>query len=205
MSDSRTHILQQVRVNRASAMDLPSLDQDWQTFDDPVEHFRALLSSLGAQSELLSNKQAADAWLSQEKEYANAQQCVSQVAGVGRSTLDPDQLTSPHELAEIDWAVLPGEFGVAENGAIWVTCHSTRHRAIYFLCEHLVLVLPLKHILHNMHQAYQRLGGLGTDGHTSYGTFVAGPSKTADIEQSLVIGAQGPRSLHVLLLEQGDD
>lgn len=52
-----------------------------------------------------------------------------------------------------------------------------------------------------MHQAYERLAGLGTNERTNYGTFIAGPSKTADIEQSLVISAQGPRSLDVLIVK----
>jgi L-lactate dehydrogenase complex protein LldG len=47
-----------------------------------------------------------------------------------------------------------------------------------------------------MHQAYDAL----TFGRAEFGTFIAGPSKTADIEQSLVIGAHGPRSLTVFCI-----
>jgi L-lactate dehydrogenase complex protein LldG len=205
MSDARSTILKTVRANRASAIDLPSLDDAWQTFDDPLSHFRAVLSSIGAQSEVLPNQTAADAWLRGKNDYASADCHVSLVDGVGCSTLSESNLASPHELANLEWAVLPGQFGVAENGAIWISSGNVRHRAVYFLCEHLVLVLPQNQILHNMHEAYERLSGFGLEDRPEYGAFVAGPSKTADIEQSLVIGAQGPRSLDVLLLEETPD
>ncbi len=67
------------------------------------------------------------------------------------------------------------------------------YRWLSSIAEHLILVVDAGNLVHNMHQAYERL----QFGETSYGVFVSGPSKTADIEQSLVIGAQGPRSLHV--------
>jgi L-lactate dehydrogenase complex protein LldG len=92
--------------------------------------------------------------------------------------------------------VLPGNFGVAENGAVWITESGMGDRALPFICEHLLLVLPLTEILSNMHEAYERIGDLKYD----LGTFIAGPSKTADIEQSLVLGAHGPKSLTVILV-----
>ena len=49
-----------------------------------------------------------------------------------------------------------------------------------------------------MHAAYQQLNGQNFD----YGLFLSGPSKTADIEQSLVIGAQGAMSLTVILYKR---
>jgi L-lactate dehydrogenase complex protein LldG len=64
------------------------------------------------------------------------------------------------------------------------------------LAEHLVIVLAESDIVDNMHAAYERLGA--RLGEAAYGCFMSGPSKTADIEQALVIGAQGPRSLTVV-------
>ena len=89
-----------------------------------------------------------------------------------------------------------GEFAVAENGAVWLTDARLKHRATLFITQHLALVVPRNEIVNNMHEAYQRLQFSGR----GYGLFLSGPSKTADIEQSLVIGAHGARSLTVFLL-----
>jgi L-lactate dehydrogenase complex protein LldG len=69
-------------------------------------------------------------------------------------------------------------------------------RVLPFICQHLAVVVDAKNIVPTMHEAYQRIG----DSLYGFGTFIAGPSKTADIEQSLVLGAHGPRSMTVFLL-----
>jgi L-lactate dehydrogenase complex protein LldG len=103
--------------------------------------------------------------------------------------------TRPHDYQDVDLAVCPGTFGVAENGAVWISDSVVPEPALLFLAQHLVLTLDRRQIVSNMHEAYERLSFT----QRSFGTFIAGPSKTADIEQSLVIGAHGPRSLTVLL------
>lgn len=100
-----------------------------------------------------------------------------------------------HSFSKLDLAILKGQFGVAENGAIWLDDSELRLRAIPFITEHLVIVISRDSLVTTMHQAYDRIG----DQHSGFGLFIAGPSKTADIEQSLVIGAHGAKSLMVVL------
>ena len=107
--------------------------------------------------------------------------------------VDLATVADPHALEDVDFAILRGEIAVAENGAVWVTDAGVRHRALYFIAQHLVLVVPAAALVDNMPQAYERLQFAGP----GYGAFLSGPSKTADIEQSLVIGAHGPRSMTV--------
>lgn len=103
----------------------------------------------------------------------------------------------PHALDSLDLAIVEAPFGVAENGAMWLDEASLSHRVLPFIAEHLVIVLRSAHLLPTLHQAYAQLQNAST----GFGVFVAGPSKTADIEQSLVIGAQGAKSLRVVLVD----
>jgi L-lactate dehydrogenase complex protein LldG len=111
-------------------------------------------------------------------------------------TLDLTKITDPHQFAHVELTVLRGQLGVAENGAIWLDENDMNGwRILPFITQHLAIVLDKKLIVNNMHEAYARL-------HVSengFGVFLSGPSKTADIEQALVIGAHGARSLTVFL------
>ena len=102
-----------------------------------------------------------------------------------------------HDAASIEVAVLEGRLGVAENGAIWLQESDCISRALPFITQHLVLVLEKNGIVDTMHNAYAQIDTTKE----GFGVFIAGPSKTADIEQSLVIGAHGAKSLLVLLLD----
>ncbi len=109
---------------------------------------------------------------------------------------DGSRVERPHEFDSVELAVIQGEFAVAENGAVWVKNPNNRHRALYFLAENIVLVVDKTQIVPTMHQAYKLIDFE----EPGYGVFISGPSKTADIEQSLVIGAHGPKSGIVLLV-----
>ena len=122
---------------------------------------------------------------------------VSLVPGAGTSTVDVVAMNQPHELLGVELAIIAGEFGVAENGAVWVPGSSLGpQRAIFVISEHLVLVVRAGQIVHTMQHAYERI----RFERPGFGVFISGPSKTADIEQSLVIGAHGPRSCTLFLV-----
>ena len=108
----------------------------------------------------------------------------------------PYQNANPHQLENVELAILQAEFGVAENSALWITEKQMGTRVLPFICQHLALVVNAGDIVADMHAAYQRTQGSDH----SFATFIAGPSKTADIEQSLVLGAHGPRSLSIFVL-----
>ena len=103
--------------------------------------------------------------------------------------------TDPHALHALDVLACTASLGVAENGAVWIATSDLMHRAALFLAERVVIVLPGDAIVATLHDAYDRLDVRAT----SFGTFVAGPSKTADIEQAMVIGAHGPKELTLIV------
>ncbi len=93
--------------------------------------------------------------------------------------------------------VVAGRLAVAENGAVLVDAADLEERADVVRAEHLVVVVPADAIVATMHEAVQQLP---LD--TGCWWFLSGPSKTADIERALVIGAQGSRR-HTVVLDGG--
>jgi L-lactate dehydrogenase complex protein LldG len=193
---SRDDILHAVRAHRLPPAELPDLQEAWITFPDRKRQFASVLEAVGGRCIFVADGTELERELRQLPVYTAAHKIVSRVAGAGQANVDLDALDDPHTLEDVDVAILPGQFAVAENGAIWVTDAGLKHRVIYFLVQHLVLVVPAHEIIDHMHQAYERLAFSGP----GFGAYISGPSKTADIEQSLVIGAHGPRSLTVFVV-----
>jgi L-lactate dehydrogenase complex protein LldG len=199
---SRDEILQAIRAHRHEAVPLPSLDEGpWITFDDLRQQLIDVTEAVGGQALVVDGIDQINRALEGLEPYRAARQICTLVPGAGQGTVDPQAIADPHDLASLDLVIAPGEFAVAENGAVWVTEQAAGHRSLYFIAEHMVLVVLAAAIVPHMHAAYARL--TWDDG--GFGGFISGPSKTADIEQSLVIGAQGPRSLTLLLNCQTND
>ena len=176
---SREAMLASIRRAAPEAVALPPAVQGIQ-FADPVAKFAEMLASVGGVCVRGGDLRDLDV-------YKNAKRIVDAGASLG---------TDPHELADVDLAIVRAEFGVAENAAVWVPGENLgRHRALFVIAQHLILVVPADAIVHNMHDAYERVR-LSRGG---FGVFISGPSKTADIEQSLVVGAHGARSCTVVL------
>lgn len=194
---SRDEILGKVRQRLPVATPLPDLTRPWTEYPDPEARFREVLESVGGRCSRVPDRRTLNQQLEAIPEYAAAGRRINLIAGLTERVTDLDTIADPHDLQDVDFAVLPGEIAVAENGAVWVATDSVPARTLYFLTQRLALVVPADAMVSNLHQAYERIDPAAR----RFGTFISGPSKTADIEQSLVIGAHGSRSLHVFLLE----
>ena len=161
-------------------------------YEHPLEQFEKILQVAGASSVRLEAGQDVNEVI--RSLYPEARSIASNLPGITCTTVNPDLLEDPRELDGTDVAVIRGEFGVLENGMVWVK-QQTRYKAVFFISEALVILLDRRRLVNNMHEAYAQPGF----DDFGYGCFIAGPSKTADIEQALVIGAHGARAVTVIL------
>ncbi|TWT58648.1 Lactate utilization protein C [Thalassoglobus neptunius] len=192
---SREQILTQIRKYLPQSTELPDHQGEWTEYPDPFEEFKTVLEGVGGVCEIVQSVNDIPGRLAE----LNAAELtvVSCVPDVFEDRFDLNTISDPHDLQDVDWAILPGELAVAENAAIWVTDKNVPHRVLYFLSQYLVLVVPRSQLVNNMHEAYEKIDPSGR----AFGTFISGPSKTADIEQSLVKGAHGARTLTVFFVE----
>lgn len=193
--DSRTAILEKIRQNQPEiSAKLPDVEGlGLETFD-LVEKYTTVLQSIGG--EYVEVKDYNEIINFVKDNYSPDKRVVTtlpELAEFGTTNWINDD---PHSLADVELAVVKAHFGVAENSALWVTDAVLGQRATPFIAQYLAIVLSKQDIVATMHQAYQLIG----DSKYDFGTFIAGPSKTADIEQSLVLGAHGARGLVVFLL-----
>lgn len=193
---SRDSILAAVRKHLPQSSPLPDLDGPWIQYPDKLAQFTQVMEMIGGRCVSVRSETELASELAKLPQFVSARQTLSLVPTAVAGTVAMDQITDPHQLSDIDFAILPGEVAVAENAAVWVNDLHVPHRVIYFLCQHLALVVRSSDLVHNLHEAYERLSVT----ESPYGGFIAGPSKTADIEQSLVIGAHGPRSMTVFVV-----
>ena len=164
-------------------------------FDDPVAKFIEVLSTVGGQAHVIEHTHQIGEILASIPVYAKAKRVVSLVPEAISGSMDAALIDDPHSLASVDWTIARGEFAVAENGAIWIEGATMPHRVLLFIAQYLAIVVSRSQMVHNLHEGYARIG----TPKSPFGVFVSGPSKTADIEQSLVLGAHGCRALQVFL------
>jgi len=201
---SRDKILSTVQSNQPAPRELPPLPGGTPIpSGDLTSTFITALEAIGGAAYIVSGFDRIATML--HEQFPAARRVVTGCPPLAAFAESAAKGIDPHALENVDLAVLPAHFGVAENGACWITETQMVERVLPFIAQHLVLVIPRGAILPNMHAAYDRIAGLeAAPDAASYGfsTFIAGPSKTADIEQSLVLGAHGPMSLTVFLLDE---
>ena len=190
---SKDHILSAVRRHKPNPLPLPEIPNFYPPTDDLIGAFK-VNASLAKSTVLELTHWPSDAqqWL---QEQYHGKQYISRVSEI-KGSVALDDFASARSLDGVDLAILKAQIGVAENGACWVSEQELGIRVLPFIVQHLVILIDPHTIVPHMHVAYDRIH----IDETGFGVFIAGPSKTADIEQSLVIGAQGARSLTYWIL-----
>jgi len=193
---SRASILEKVKQNQPSALsELPNLTFLGLDTFDVLEKYKTVLKSIGGDFVEVSNYDSIIEFV--KKNYATEKRIITTIPELMEiATLDWFN-ADPHSLEDVELTLVKAHFGVAENSALWVTDDILGQRVSTFIPQYLVIIINKKDIVATMHQAYERIGNQ----EYGFGTFIAGPSKTADIEQSLVLGAHGARGLTVFLMD----
>ena len=188
---SREQILQRIRNLNLEAAPLPEIPSFSQP-SDLIGQFKKMLAFNHAEVVEAGND-LTETLTGLLSDYKNIVSCVE---GLELSSVLDADLTNRDVLDSIEAVIVKGEIGVAENAAIWIPEKNVKSRILSFITLHYFVVLSEQAIVANMHEAYSQIKEI-----PGFGAFIAGPSKTADIEQSLVIGAHGPKRLTVVLIK----
>jgi L-lactate dehydrogenase complex protein LldG len=195
VADPRRRVLDALRTASAPAAPAPDLSRVGVRWDDPLARLAEAVAAVAGRLVRVPRREGLAAAVRSLADAVGAARVGSAVPDVP-GNVDLAAVTDPHALEGLGLAVLPGALAVAENGAVWISGDTFRPRAAFVVPEHLALVVATADVVHDMHEAYRRISFPGA----GFGTFIAGPSKTADIEQALVIGAHGARSCTVFLV-----
>ena len=192
---SREQILKAVSQNKPTFVEMPAvtIPNTYIEFN-LIEKYSQSLEFIGGKIKRVESIDAIKDDVALELSKNNY--IVNTIPELGNVNTEINNESTSVDLEKIYISYIQGQLGVAENGSVWIDDTNLPNRLIPFICQHLVIILDAKNIVPNMHEAYKTLNTF----RTGYGLFLAGPSKTADIEQSLVIGAHGARSLTVYLV-----
>ncbi|MCA1918557.1 MAG: LUD domain-containing protein [Flavobacterium piscis] len=193
---SKADILNKIKQNQpAFITNLPDLNLLSSENPDVLSTYKTVLKNIGGDPVEVSNY--ADIIEYIKTNYNLQKRLITTIPELAEIAALDWTYDDPHSLQDVELNVIKAHFGVAENSALWVTDDVLGQRVSPFIAQYLAIIVHKKDILATMHQAYERIGNQ----EYGFGTFIAGPSKTADIEQSLVLGAHGARGLIVFLLD----
>ena len=191
---SKEEILKKYRANVRQQFDMPDLsDIKAVTYPEPLVQFVKMSEMVGGQ--VIEVDPGRDINTLIKELYPDAKEIASNLPEVTIATRNPDTVGRARDLNGTDVGIIRGMFGVAENGCIWIP-QQMKEKAVCFISENLIILLKKSDIVNNMHEAYRRI----EFNDYGYGTFISGPSKTADIAQVLVMGAQAARSVTIFLM-----
>jgi len=187
---SREKMLEAVRSAGAEKVDLPSIPL-FESDGDFLANFKKSLIANHAEVLFSTSRIETKLLISNRAETLTT---VISASNEFKEYKQAKTITDPHDLKNVDMAIVESELGVAENGAMWFPETALPHRVLPFITTELWVVIKASDLVENMHVAYTK-----NELASGYGVFIAGPSKTADIEQSLVIGAHGAKAMTVVV------
>ena len=190
---NKEELLGKLRRNTMHQFDMPEASIDGIKYENTIKQFIAMSHKVG--SEVIEAKAGEDLNELIRKAYPEAQVLASNVKGI-KVDLNPDMVSEAQDLNGTDVGIVEGDIAVAENGCVWVP-QTMKERVVCFVSENLVILVHRDKIVNNMHEAYRRIHMT----EYGYGCFISGPSKTADIEQALVMGAQAAREVTVIIVD----
>jgi L-lactate dehydrogenase complex protein LldG len=182
-------IIQRIQKNKHSLRPLPENPPKMEDKIDLSAKFCENLKLVGADVFRIDNESFVSHFI--DLHFPNAVDFSDPETWKEYSSTDPID-----KFNKLNTVILKGQFGVAENGAVWLDDAFFPQRIVPFIAQHLVIILSKKNLVGGMVEAYRKLNLTKT----GFGVFISGPSKTADIEQVLVFGAHGPLKHTVLLI-----
>lgn len=195
---NKEDILKRYRANVREKFDMPDLsDIKAITYPNPLVQFVKMSEMVGGQ--VIEVDPGRDINVLIRELFPDAKEIASNLPEITIATRNPDNVGRARDLNGTDVGIIRSQFGVAENACVWIP-QTMKEKAVMFISENLVILLPKSQIVNNMHEAYKRIQF--DEMYDGYGTFISGPSKTADIAQVLVMGAQAARSATILLLPE---
>ena len=191
---TREKILEAVLKNQPPSKSLPDISFLQSKEPDPVEKFKQVFAGIGGKVFAVENiesvKNLVRTNFDTSKRFITT---LPELTGVAE-WLPPG--VDPHSLDDVELAIIQASFSVAENGALWFDETLMGQRIVPYICQHLAAVIYAATIVSTMHEAYEKIGS----DQYGFGAFIGGPSKTADIEQALVMGAHGPITMTVFVV-----
>ncbi len=195
MMSVRDKILNAIKLNQPSLVPIPEINLNRVIhFEDTYLQFKTVLQNIGGIAKMAANLEEIKKKIENDK--LNNLFVIDLLSNLSEE--DRQKITMPaFELEKLEKVYIKSSLAVAENGAVWITESQMKNRLLPFISQNLILVINKEDIVDTMHDAYNKIDT--TKG--EFGVFIAGPSKTADIEQSLVIGAHGARTTTVYVLQ----
>jgi len=191
---SRENILAAIKNNQPEFVAAPVIPAFIPVDTNLVEKYGTVLSGIGGKVYLIETQGQVLEIL--QADFNSAKRIVSNLGYLSAIAENYSADDNPHSFKNVDLFVIESRLAVAENGAIWITDNEVTQRALPFITQHLAVVIRKNDIVATMHDAYNKIADIDY----GFATFIAGPSKTADIEQSLVLGAHGARTMTVFVI-----